>query len=153
MTIHEGQTWCVTFINSSFPSILPLSLPSSLLLTVKVEVLGPTNITVNVTTTSQVELSCEMSQYIHPDEDLRWFRGGQKLDNTQSKYSIRYQNGTKLAQNGGSNVTTSRVSVLTISQLTSSDSGVYTCRLFGTNQSGDIKLAVVGTCKSGTWFR
>ena len=117
--------------------------------TVKLEVLEP-NITVNATTTSQVELSCEMSQYIHPDGDLWWYRGGQRLDITQSKYSIGYRNGTKLAQNGGSNVTTSRVSVLTISQLTSSDSGVYTCRLSGTDQSGTINLrVVVGTCKSG----
>ncbi|KAL5483900.1 hypothetical protein EMCRGX_G020320 [Ephydatia muelleri] len=115
-----------------------------LILLVKLEVLGPTSITVNATTTSQVELSCEMSQYIHPDGDLRWFRGGQKLDNTQSKYSIGYRNGTKLALNGGSDVTSSKVSVLTISQLTSSDSGVYTCKVFGTDQSGDVNLMVVG---------
>ena len=109
----------------------------------KVEVLGSTNITVNATTTSQVELSCEMSQYIHPDGDLWWFRGGQRLDTTQSKYSVVYRNGTKRAQNGGSVQTSSRVSVLTISQLTSSDSGVYTCRLSGTDQSGDVTVMVV----------
>ena len=90
-----------------------------------------------------------MSQYIHPDGDLGWFRGGQKLDNTQSKYSIGYRNGNKLAQYGGSNVTSSRVSVLTISQLTSSDSGVYTCRLSGTDQSGDFNLTVLGKWSFG----
>eukprot|EP00731_Ephydatia_muelleri_P038842 Em0935g4a len=112
--------------------------------TLKLEVLGPTNITVNATTASQVELSCEMSQYIHPDGDLWWYRGRKRLDITKSKYSIEYRHGTKLAQNGGNDVTTSRVFVLTISRLTSSDSGVYTCRLFGTDQSGDVNLMVVG---------
>ena len=124
---------------------LPLSLPSHpSFSTVKLEVLGPTNITVNATTASQVELSCEMSQYIHPDGDLWWYRGRKRLDITKSKYSIEYRHGTKLAQNGGNDVTTSRVFVLTISRLTSSDSGVYTCRLFGTDQSGDVNLMVVG---------
>ena len=90
-----------------------------------------------------------MSQYIHPDGDLGWFRGGQKLDNTQSKYSIGYRNGTNHSQNGGSGVTFNRVSVLTISQLTSSDGGVYTCRLSGTDQSGDINLTVLGKWSFG----
>ena len=66
------------------------------------------------------------------------------MDTAQSKYSVMYRNGTKSAQNGGSMNTISRVSVLTISQLTSSDSGVYTCRLNGTDQSGDVTVMVVG---------
>ena len=149
-----GINTCMTSSQSLPPSLsppvtflLPLSPFPPFLPTVKLEVLGPTSITVNGTTTTQVELSCEMSQYIHPDRDLWWFRGGQKLDNTQSKYSIGYRNGTKLALNGGSDVISSRVSVLTISQLTSSDSGVFTCKVFGTDQSGDVCLTVV----DGKW--
>ena len=46
-------------------------------------------------------------------------------------------------------MTSSRVSVLTISQLTSSDSGVYTCRLSGTDQSGDFNLTVLGKWSFG----
>ena len=130
---------CEGALCDSVPSFPLFPIP-----TVKVEVLGPTNITVNANTTSQVELSCEMSQYIRPDGDLWCFRGGQRMDTAQSKYSIVYRNGTKPAQYGGAMNTPSRVSVLTISQLTSSDSGVYTCRLFGTDQSGDITLTVVG---------
>ena len=71
------------------------------------------------------------------------------MDTAQSKYSVMYQNGTKRAQNGGSTNTSSRVSVLTISQLTSSDSGVYTCRLSGTDQSGDVTVMVVGKWRLG----
>ena len=72
--------------------------------------------------------------------------GGLEEDTAQSKYSVMYRNGTKLAQNGGSVHTSSRVSVLTIFQLTSSDSGVYSCRLSGTDQSGDVTVMVVGKC-------
>ena len=57
--------------------------------------------------------------------------------------TISYRNGlTGAAQNGGNVTVPGRVSVLTISNPQLSDSGTYTCRILGTEQSIDVQLNI-----------
>ena len=94
---------------------------------------------------SEVELECEMTLYIRPDEDLQWFRGSEMIVNGTNRYTISYRNGLAGAAQKGENVTIpGRVSVLTISNPQLSDSGTYNCRILGTEQSADIQLTVEG---------
>ncbi len=91
---------------------------------------------------SSVELSCDMSAYIRPDNQLRWFKDDQLVAVDEDRRQITYMNGTKLGQFGRLGFQPSRVSVLTISNPTLSDSGTYTCRVMGTRESLDIELLV-----------
>ena len=92
---------------------------------------------------SSVELECEMTLYVRADEDLQWFRGSEMIDSRNDRYTISYRNGlTGAAQNGGNVTVPGRVSVLTISNPQLSDSGTYTCRILGTEQSTDVQLNV-----------
>ena len=94
---------------------------------------------------SEVELGCEMTLFIRPDEDLQWFRGSEMIASATNRYTISYRNGSaRAAQNGGNVTIPGRVSVLTISNPQLSDSGKYTCRILGTEQSADIQLTVEG---------
>ena len=102
-----------------------------------------TNITVADNET-EVKLSCEMSEYIHPDEDLKWFKG-EKLLTNGSKYAITYHNGSGHGQNGRYKIGLSRMSMLVISEPQITDAGIYTCNIRGTNQSIITLLSVVGT--------
>ena len=90
---------------------------------------------------TQVSLSCEMSLYLRPDEDLQWFRDDQ-LISTSGRHSISYTDGSGMGQIGGNAITSSRVSTLVISQPETSDSGTYTCAMRNTQHSQDIQLAV-----------
>ena len=90
-----------------------------------------------------VELGCEMTLYIRADEDLQWFRGSEMIASGTDRYTISYRNGSaRAAQKGGDTFIPGRVSVLTISNPQLSDSGTYTCRLLGTEQSVDVQLSV-----------
>ena len=92
---------------------------------------------------SSVELECEMTLYVRADEDLQWFRGSEMIASRNDRYTISYRNGlTGAAQNGGNVTVPGRVSVLTISNPQLSDSGTYTCRILGTEQSTDVQLNV-----------
>ena len=94
----------------------------------------------------QVNLKCEMSDYIHPDEDLQWIgHNGLKLNHSE-KYAINFENGVKSkAQNGGSKKTFSRVSTLSIFNPTVQDSGTYSCTLKGTPKMLNFSLLVMPT--------
>jgi len=93
---------------------------------------------------SEVELQCEMTLYIRPDEDLQWFNGSMMISSGTNRRTISYHNGTAdAAQNGGNAIIPGRVSVLTISNPQQSDSGTYSCRILGTEQSADIQLNVM----------
>ncbi len=49
---------------------------------------------------SSVELSCDMSAYIRPDNQLRWFKDDQLVAVDEGSRQITYTNGTKLGQFG-----------------------------------------------------
>ena len=70
-----------------------------------------TNLTV-FNNATEVKLSCEMSEYIRPDEDLQWFRGDQLISNG-TKHTIMYENGSGRGQIGGTELGPSRLSTLT----------------------------------------
>ena len=91
---------------------------------------------------TQVSLSCEMSLYLRPEEDLQWFRGGQLIAGDSGRLSLTYSAGTAQGQFGGDKVGLSRVSTLVISQPQTSDSGTYTCTIRNTSHSQDIQLTV-----------
>lgn len=101
-----------------------------------------TNLTVFINAT-EVKLSCEMSEYIRPDEDLQWFRGDQLISNG-AKHTIMYENGSGQGQIGGTELGPSRLSTLTISEPQVIDSGSYTCAIRGTGQSRTFELIVEG---------
>ena len=94
---------------------------------------------------TQVELECEMALFIRPDEDLQWFRGSEMIVSGTNRHTVSYRNGSAEVV---VNVTTfnisSRVSVLAISNPQLSDSGTYTCRILGTEQSADVQLSLEG---------
>ena len=95
---------------------------------------------------SSVEMSCEMSQFIRPDEFLIWQGPGGETIDSSNRYEITYMNGTaNRAANGSSMPVSSRVSTLTISDPIPSDSGTYTCTVMGTSQAQTINLIVTGS--------
>ena len=95
------------------------------------------------TSDSKVELACEMTLFVRPDEDLQWFRGSEMIVSGIGRYTVSYHNGrTGAAQNGGNVTIPGRVSVLTISNPQLSDSGTYTCRILGTEQTANVQLSV-----------
>lgn len=93
-------------------------------------------------TDEDIDLRCEMSAYIRPDEHLEWFRDGQIIVSGANRRVVSYTDGTLMGQNGEIRVGFSRVSVLTISRPTMADSGPYTCSVMGTSQSVSISLQV-----------
>ena len=102
------------------------------------------NVTAHVSD-SEVELECEMTLYIRADEDLQWFRGSEMIASGTNRYTVSYRNGLPgAAQNGGNVTIPGRISALTISSPQLSDSGTYTCRILGTEQSADVQLSVEG---------
>ena len=94
-----------------------------------------------------VSLSCEMSLYLRPDEDLQWFRGGQLITSGSGRHSITYTDGSGLGRFGGDDLGSSRVSTLVISQPQTSDSGTYTCAIRNTQHSQDLQLTVESSGK------
>ena len=93
---------------------------------------------------TDVSLSCEMSLYLHPDENLQWFRGEEQIMNT-GRHTIMYTNGTGVGQFGENNIGSSRVSTLVISEPRSSDSGTYICIIIDTEHSQHMELTVEST--------
>ena len=91
---------------------------------------------------SFVELSCDMSNYIRPDDQLQWFRDGEMITSGQARRQITFMDGTESGQLGGLSIQSSRLSKLTISNPVSSDTGVYNCRVMGTTESVDLALIV-----------
>ena len=97
-----------------------------------------------------VSLSCEMSLYLRPDEDLQWFRDGQSITSGSGRHSITYTDGSGEGQFGGDAIGSSRISTLVISQPQTTDSGTYTCAIRNTQHSQGIELAVESSGKSFT---
>ena len=124
-----------------------------LLYTVDLQVVGnATNLTVSHTL-PKVSLSCEMSLYVHPDEDLQWFRDGERINTTEAvRYAVSYSIGSGVGQFGEPVPQRSRVSTLRITEPQLSDSGTYTCAIRNTEHSQDIELTVV-TSKFVTYLR
>ena len=96
---------------------------------------------------TEVALSCEMSLYLRPDEDLQWFRGEQQITSDAAKHTITYTDGSGQGQFGEDAIGPSRVSTLVISQPQMSDSATYTCAIRNTDQSHEIELTVEKTGK------
>lgn len=88
------------------------------------------------------ELTCEMSLYLRPDEDLQWFKDGELINGTE-RHNISYSYVSGKGQSGGRTTGPSRLTKLTISEPQLADSGVYTCAIRGTDQSEDIQLTIV----------
>ena len=94
---------------------------------------------------TDVELCCEMSGYIRPGKDLHWYKDGEKINVQDNTKRISFTRGNEnAAQDGGMKNTHSKLSVLTIRNSVSSDSGIYTCGLSGSYDvmSSRITLAV-----------
>ena len=92
---------------------------------------------------SFVELRCDMSDYIQPDDQLQWFRNGEMITSGQARRQITFMNGTaRLGQFGGFSPQSSRVSMLTISNPVLNDTGTYNCRVMDTTESVSIELLV-----------
>ena len=89
---------------------------------------------------SFVELRCDMSDYIRPDDQLQWFRNGEMITSGQARRQITFMNGTGQGQLGGFSTQSLRISMLTISNPVLSDTGTYNCRVMGTTESVDIEL-------------
>lgn len=103
------------------------------------------NVTINITRETRADLSCEMFDYIPPDEHLQWTTNGAVLENSE-KYTITYQDGNQAtAQIGGNTRLPSRISTLTIHTPTINDSGEYVCAVMGTSQFVTVNLMVENT--------
>lgn len=86
-----------------------------------------------------------MSDYILPDEDLRWTSNNGGVPKNSEKYTITYENGRRsAAQNGGNIRLPSRVSMLTIHSPTVDDNGKFTCAIHGTAEFIVMDLKVEG---------
>ncbi len=100
-----------------------------------------TMVTVN-DTASEVQLSCEMSNYIREDEDLQWFKEGQMISSGMDRHTVTYRDGKPGVAIKGDFIP-GRVAVLTISDPEMEDSGTYTCAITGMDESIDFQLSVV----------
>ena len=95
-------------------------------------------------TDNSVELTCEMSGFIRPDESLTWV--GPEGQTITSGISFSNNASSPEAAADGSDVLVpSRISTLVISNPVASDSGNYTCRVSDTLQSVTIELFVNGS--------
>ena len=92
---------------------------------------------------TNMSMSCEMSLYLRPDEDLQWFRGEEMISGDSERYTITYTDGTPMmGQFGGDSVGPSRLSTLVISQPQMSDSDRYTCAILNTDHRVEMQLTV-----------
>lgn len=93
-----------------------------------------------------VDIGCDMSGYIPPDENLYWIVDGREIhssgENNEEKYRITYKNGIRKAQVGGRKPTLSRVSVLSIYDVQLDDSKTYSCVVDGMNLVEEVELIV-----------
>ena len=97
-----------------------------------------------LSTDNSVELTCEMSGFIRPDESLTW----EGPDGQIIMSGISFSNNAsspQAAADGSAFLVPSRISTLVISNPVASDSGNYTCRVSDTLQSVTIELFVNGS--------
>ena len=101
-------------------------------------------------TTKSVQLGCEMTGYLRPDEDLEWYKGSHLLPLKDATYSVSFMEGTPDAgQNGENGTVHGRLSVLNINNPTIADSGVYRCKIRGTKTEAIMSLAITKTSIKG----
>lgn len=87
-----------------------------------------------------INLQCEMKDYIHSDTDFKWRKGSEVIKSSQD-HLIQYSDGfVMMAQNGGEELTSSRISRLTIF---SAEEGIYTCFVEGTNVSTNVQVNII----------
>ena len=136
--VLQRKYYWITFrmIHFSFGFLFPS--PSSLWYNAAtLRILGAPNVTSN-TSALKVELRCEVSEFGLMAANLQWFKEGRALDTQPAKYVIV------------SPGTSGRVSTLSISELSVSDSGLYYCKLNGTDIYDRVLLQIfsTGQCRS-----
>lgn len=117
-----------------------------LMLDVRLQLVNNVDIIHTFNDSKFVEIACDMSGYIHPDEDLYWIAKGAPLfpsTNDGLKYRVSYHNGVNMAQFGGSSTVPSRVSVLTVLDVALADSGTYSCAINNTDLMNQVVLDVI----------
>ena len=94
--------------------------------------------------TESVQLGCEMKGFLRPDEDLLWYKGNtQLIPAEEGSYSAAVKDGTPGTGQDGRNETVSgRLSVLSIKHPKVGDSGVYSCKIRGTDAVANILMTV-----------
>ena len=94
--------------------------------------------------TDSVQLGCEMKGFLRPDEDLLWYKEQKLLIPTEGgTYSVIVKDGTLGAGQDGRNETVaSRLSVLSIKHPKVGNSGVYSCKVRGTDAEANILMMV-----------
>ena len=85
-----------------------------------------------------------MKGFLRPDEDLLWYKEHKLLIPTEGgSYSITIKDSTLGAGQDGRNETVpSRLSVLSIKHPKVADSGVYSCKVRGTDAEANILMMV-----------
>ena len=97
-----------------------------------------------LSTDNSVELTCEMSGFIRPDESLTWVGPEGQIIMSGISFSNNASS-PEAAADGSDVLVPSRISTLVISNPVASDSGNYTCRINETLQSVTIELFVNGS--------
>ena len=95
-------------------------------------------------TDNSVELTCEMSGFIRPDESLTWEGPDGRIIMSGNSF-LNNASSPEAAADGSDDLVPSRISTLVISNPVASDSGNYTCRVSDTLQSVTIELFVNGS--------
>lgn len=79
-----------------------------------------------------------MSQYIRPDNNLRWFKDGVQISSDGQKYKIHFEDGDPSGGVVDGRVVPSRVSVLVVLNFElQSDTGCYCCKTVGGSQRSE----------------
>ena len=103
--------------------------------------------TVSVETSSdreppQVELKCEATGYVWPDSDFLWFKEDIQII-TSEKYQISFKDGhPNAAQVGENEISSGRLVILTIHNVSATDIGKYSCRSHETGEKASIHLDI-----------
>ena len=97
--------------------------------------------------TGSIEVRCEMSQYIEPDNNLQWFRNGLRITGDSDKYEIHFEEGNSLSVFNGVTIM-SRVSVLVVLDFQQqNDTGCYYCETKTTQKAAFVSVSTTpGQC-------
>ena len=88
--------------------------------------------------TRRIQMRCEMSQYIEPDNNLRWFKDGLEISSDGQKYEVQFVDGDPGEGVVNGRAVPSRVSVLVVLNFElESDTGCYYCKTIGSSQRSE----------------